>query len=54
VLLEVDGLDFTDRETGGAIARLRPGQKVTLKLRRGGEIRTVDITPRAVEPTQRF
>jgi S1-C subfamily serine protease len=53
LLLEVAGHDFTDREAGGAIAKLRPGQKVTLKLR-GGETRTVDITPRAVEPAQRF
>jgi S1-C subfamily serine protease len=36
------------------IAKLRPGQKVTLKLHRGGETRTVNITPRAVEPAQRF
>jgi thioredoxin-related protein len=48
------GHDFTDREGGGAIAKLRPGQKVTLKIRRRGETRTVDITPRAVEPAQRF
>lgn len=37
-----------------ALGKLRPGEPVEVRFRRGRESRTVEITPEAAAPTQRF
>jgi S1-C subfamily serine protease len=54
VLLQVDGGALSNAEDGRALGKLRPGEPVELRFRRGREVRTVFITPEAAAPTQRF
>jgi S1-C subfamily serine protease len=54
VLLEIDSHALNSEESGRALGKLRAGQTVTLKFRRGDEVRTVSLTPRGNPPTQRF
>jgi len=53
-LLEIDGCPLDSTESCQAIGKLRAGEAVSLKLRRGHEERAVTITPRANEPARRF
>jgi S1-C subfamily serine protease len=52
--LEIDNHALNSEESGRALGKLRAGQTVTLKFRRGDEIHTVSLTPRSNQPTQRF
>jgi S1-C subfamily serine protease len=54
VLLEIDGLSLSGAASGRALGKLRPGEPVELRFRRGRETRTVPITPEAAPRNQRF
>lgn len=45
ILIAVDGALITTREGGARLANLRPGQPVTLRIRRGGREMDVVLTP---------
>jgi hypothetical protein len=47
VLVAIDGLLITTDEGGHRLANLRPAERVTLRIRRDGELRDVVITPSA-------
>jgi S1-C subfamily serine protease len=54
VLLEIDGLSLSGAASGRALGKLRPGEPVELRFRRGRETRTISITPEAAPRSQRF
>ncbi len=54
MLLAIGGHAMTSENGGRALGKLRPGEPVEVRFRRGRESRTVEITPEAAAPTQRF
>lgn len=54
VLLEIDGHPLNVQDSGRPLGKLRPGEPVELRFRRGDDSRTVAITPEAAPRNQRF
>ena len=50
VLLKIDGRPFTSPDAAEHLGALRPNQRVTLEVGRGGSLRTIQIV---VRPTAR-
>jgi hypothetical protein len=47
IILTVDGMPITSREAGQFLGEVEAGSAVTLELRRGNQIVSIDVVPRA-------
>ena len=54
VLLDVNGAPFASRAAGRSLGQLRPGDVISIRVRRGAETRTVTLTARAPRPRRSF
>jgi S1-C subfamily serine protease len=54
VLLAVSGYALNGEGSGRPLGKLRPGEPVEIRFLRGREARSVEITPEAATPHQRF
>ena len=54
VLLDVNGAPFTSRAAGRMLGQMRPGDVISVRVRRGSGTRTVTLTARAPQPRRRF
>ena len=55
VILTVAGIPITSREAGELLGQIEAGTAVTLELRRGNQIVSIDIVPReATEERQKM
>jgi S1-C subfamily serine protease len=54
VLLDVNGAPFASRAAGRLLGQVRPGDVISIRVRRGSGTRTVTLTARAPRPRRSF